>query len=268
MPTPCRILPALCALALAHAAPPAPHNNLTTAERAAGWKLLFDGHSMEGWHDPARKSPPGDAWSIEDGCLKANPHPRITEDLVTAATFTDFELQFDWRISPGGNSGVKYRIQDFVFLANAPVKRFEDLVDYSISNRILARPARGQEYVIGFEYQVIDNGVNRDALRGGKYQSAALYDMAAPTRDATRPVGQFNHGRIVLKGNHVEHWLNGDKVLEVDLTEAGKDAATRWGSGSAVYHMLATQPRKDCPISLQNHDSAAWFRDIKIRPLP
>jgi len=85
---------------------------LTPDEQKVGWVLLFDGTTMNGWDDPRLKAPAGDAWTTEDGCLKANKHPRITEDLFTKEEFRDFELAFDWRISPRGNSGVKYRIQE------------------------------------------------------------------------------------------------------------------------------------------------------------
>src|SRR5947209_20282345 len=82
-------------------------NQLTPQEKAGGWKLLFDGKTYAGWEDPTKKSPPGDSFTIEDGCLKATSHPKIEEDLFTQETFADFELQFDWKISPRGNSGVK-----------------------------------------------------------------------------------------------------------------------------------------------------------------
>src|SRR5258708_23931763 len=74
-------------------------NQLSTAEKSGGWKLLFDGKSYQGWEDPSRKSPPGDSFTIEDACLKATSHPRIEEDLFTKDTFADFELEFDWKIS-------------------------------------------------------------------------------------------------------------------------------------------------------------------------
>jgi hypothetical protein len=83
----------------------------------------------------------------------------------------------------------------------------------------------------------------------------------------TKPIGEFNHSRLVVKGNHTEHWLNGVKVVDTDLEEAAKDGTKRWGADSPVYRLLATQPKKDCPISLQNHNDAAWFRNIKIRRL-
>jgi hypothetical protein len=116
-------------------APPA--NTLTSGEKLAGWTLLFDGRTMDGWNDPRAKTPPGDAWAIDDGCLKANAHPRIVEDLFTKASYTDFELAFDWRISPQGNSGVKYRIQDHLFVFRPrPGESFEQSVERSFLNRI------------------------------------------------------------------------------------------------------------------------------------
>src|SRR5271154_1245147 len=122
----------------------AQENQLTPAEKSAGWKLLFNGKDMTGWDDPRQKSPAGDAWTLEDGCLKAHAHPRITEDLFTKDTFGDFELVFEWRISQGGNSGVKYRIQDHVFLQSGKIGRFEDLVNLSLRDRRTDRPAKGQ----------------------------------------------------------------------------------------------------------------------------
>ncbi|MCP5109413.1 MAG: DUF1080 domain-containing protein [bacterium] len=193
---------------------PAGPNTLTAAEQADGWRLLFDGSTMDGWNDPAKKSPPGNSWIIEDGCLKATARPRIREDLLTDRTFGDFELVFDWRISPGGNSGVKYRIQDRAILQrgklNPDAKRFEDTVNYELRNRLADRAKLGpddhiEEYVIAFEFQVIDNAGHADAQRGPKYAAGALYDLAVPSTDAAKPIGEFNHSRIVLQGDHAEH---------------------------------------------------------------
>ena len=235
----------------------------------SGWIDLFDGKSMAGWEDPRQKVPPGDAWTIDDGCLKANHRPRITEDLFTKELFRDFELEFDWRVAPGANSGVKYRIQDRVFLARHPMPKFEDLVNFSVENRPPSRPDQGQEYVVGFEYQVLDNTRNSDARNGLDHQAAALYDIAAPSRDVTRPVGEFNQSRLIVKGSHVEQWLNGVKVVDADLNSphAAERIAHRWGVGTSVTNLLTRQPKKDCQISLQNHGDEAWFRNIRIRRL-
>ncbi len=263
----------LCIAALACAAAlvaPAADNQLSAQEKAAGWRLLFDGKTYANWEDPTKKSPPSNSFAIEAGCLKSLPHANIDEDLFTKATFRDFELEFDWKISPAGNSGVKYRIQKRIMLADeVKGQKFEDRVNASMKNPRTDRPAKGQEYVIGFEYQVLDNEKNPDARRGANHQAGALYDMIPPTKDATRPVGEFNHSRLVVKGDHVEQWLNGDKVVDGTLKDPGvaKGTAARWGIESPVYSLLVNQPRKECQISLQNHNSDAWFKNIKIRPL-
>jgi hypothetical protein len=92
--------------------------------------------------------------------------------------------------------------------------------------------------------------------------------MVPPVRDASRPVGEFNHSRILLRGDHVEHWLNDVKVVDADLSakEVKAHIAKRWTLDSPVYTLLAGEPKHTCPISLQNHGDEAWFRDIKIRP--
>jgi hypothetical protein len=242
-------------------------NQLTPAEKSEGWKLLFNGRDMSGWDDPRQKTPAGDAWTLEDGCLKAHANPKITEDLFTQETFGDFDLVFDWRISRGGNSGVKYRIQDHVFLRDGRIGRFEDLVNHSLPDRRTDRPSKGQDYVIGFEYQILDNAHNSDARAGLSHTAGALYDMVPPERDATRPVGEFNHSRIVLKGTHVEQWLNNVKVVDADLAapEIKQHIAKRWTANTPVYNLLGGQPKHECPISLQNHGDEVWFRNIKIR---
>ena len=236
----------------------------------SGWVAIFDGKTMAGWDDPRQKVPPGDGWTIDDGCLKANAGAYITEDLFTKDVFRDFELAWERKVGPGVNSGVKYRIQDRVFVAqHTAVRGFEALVNYSTQNRPAARPDHGQEYVVGFEYQILDNTRNSDAKAGISHQAGALYDIVGPSKDVTRPVGEFNESRLVVKGNHVEHWLNGEKVVETDLDSAlaAERIARRWGVGTPVTIDLTKQPRKECPISLQNHGGDTWFRNIRIRRL-
>ena len=247
-------------------------NRLTPEEKSAGWKLLFDGKSMDGWTDSTGKPMKSDAWSIEDSCLKPAAKPTLTEDLFSKDFYTDFELVFDWKMSPGGNSGVKYRIQDHIYIAGerARGRKFELIVDDFSKNRITERPTgRGQDYVVGFEYQVIDNSANADALSAQTHAAAALYDIAAPTRDVTKPIGEWKHSRLVVKRDHVEHWLNGEKVVDASVaTDVVRPLLMkRWGQTPAVLKALSEQPRKACPISLQNHDAEAWFKNIKIKIL-
>ena len=248
----------------------AQNNQLTPQEKSAGWILLFDGKSMAGWVDPRQYNPPGDAWTIDGDCLKSTRHPKIREDLFSQRTFRDFELEFDWRISPAGNSGVKYRIQDHLFvLPIQPGEKFEASVGRTFKARNNVRPQKGEDYVVGFEYQITDDATNPDAKSNPKHTAGALYDMVVPSTAAAKPVGEFNHSRIVLRGNHVEHWLNGTKVVDsaLDAPAAMAGIDRRWSGVPELHEMLAKQPKKDCPISLQNHGDEAWFRNIKIKPL-
>lgn len=263
----------ICSLLLSAAGCWSADNTLTPAEERAGWHLLFNGTSYDGWNNPALASPAGDSWEIEDGCLKSRAKPRLGEDLVTKDSFRDFEMAFEWRISPGGNSGVKYRIQDRIMMTDIKglpgVKTFEQGVDYFIKHPITRRPERGGEYVVGFEYQVIDNARHKDAQRGPKYQTGAVYGFISPVKNTSKPVGEWNHSRIVLRDNRVEHWLNGMKIVDssLDSPQIAENSAKRWTEASPVYEMLTRQPKKDCSISLQNHGNEAWFRNIKIRRL-
>lgn len=248
-------------------------NQLTAAEKAAGWKLLFDGKTFQNWADPSKRNPPGDAWSIEDGSLKANAKPKIREDLFSVDKYDNFELQFDWRISPAGNSGVKYRIQKAFPVGKKEsypgATKFEQMVNEELKNPHTRREQMQEEYVVGFEYQVIDDIANTDAKSTNLHTAGALYDMVAPSNVKLKPVGEFNHSLMIVKDDHVEHWLNGVKVVDAMLnSDAVKTSvARRWTSSSPLYHLLVDQPEKKCFISLQNHNDAAWFRNIKIRPL-
>jgi hypothetical protein len=241
-------------------------------DKNAGWESLFDGKTMNGWNDPSAKTPPGDAWSIEDGCLKAKSKPSITEDLFSKETFADFELAYEWRIASGGNSGVKYRIQDHLIVApEDPAlgkERFEARVERSFEPR-LPRSAKRQDYVVGFEYQMTDDSKNSDSLSNAKHTAGALYDMVAPSTHEAKPAGEWNSSRIVVRGVHVEHWLNGVKVVDASLNSdaAMEGIRKRWSASPHVFDLMSKQPKRDCPISLQNHGDEAWFRNLKIRRL-
>lgn len=259
-------------------ADPDPVNTLAPEEAADGWILLFDGETFDGWEDPAREVPPGDAWVVEDGCIKAVDRPRLREDLLTRETFRDFEFAFEWKISPGGNSGVKYLVQDRAVLVagrtDPNAKKFEDRVHYELEHRLgdrstLSPEDRIEEYLIAYEFQIIDNQGHPDARADQNRTASAIYGLAAPQNPVVRPVGEFNQSRIVLRGNRVQHWLNGDLAVDVDLTSEEVQAGLekRWTQESPVYQLLTEMPRRESPIALQHHNDEVWFRNLKIRRL-
>jgi hypothetical protein len=252
-------------------------NELTPAERQAGFKLLFDGKTFNRWRDPAGERPPGDSWVIEDGCLKTTPKPRITEDLISRDSYGDFELKFDWRISPHGNTGVKYRIQRILFLDNSKADRsggFEASLEREVTSHLsdrakMSADATGQEYTVSYEFQLIDDaGGNLAKQDGGVHDIGALYAMIPPRTKAHHPPLEWNTGRLVVKGDHFEHWINGVMVLDgaFDSEQARAGTAKRWANAPTVRDMLIhTKPVG--PVSLQHHGAAVWFKNLKIRPL-
>jgi hypothetical protein len=214
-------------------------NQLTPAEKKAGWRLLFDGKTTAGWRGFNKKEFPKEGWVVEEGCLKHvakdGRDSRGAGDIVTIDQFTDFDLQFEWRIASGGNSGVKYFI---VEARNAP---------------------------IGHEYQIIDDDRHPDAQRGEKRKAAALYDLLPAKNKVLRPVGEFNRARILVQGKHVEHWLNDVKVLEYELESDELRAAI---AASKFKDVPGFGTKTKGPILLQDHGDEVWFRNIKIRELP
>lgn len=202
-------------------------NTLTATEKAAGWTLLFDGKSTAGWRTYGRTTAD---WKVVDGALA--PDPKTSGDLITDARFGSFELSFEWKISAKGNSGVMYHVVE--------------------------GPARS--YHSGPEYQVLDNSRGEPPLQ----RAGALYDLYAPSVDATKPVGEFNTGRIIVKGSQVEHWLNGQKVAEYDLASPDFKAKVA-GSKFKAWPTFAANPSGH--IALQNHGDDVWFRSVKVRAI-
>lgn len=213
-------------------------NTLSAAEKKAGWKLLFDGKTTAGWRGFKQAAMPKGLWVVEDGCLKhlATHHQPGGGDIVTVAQFSDFDFQFEWRIAPGGNSGVKYFVVE----------------------------ARGEP--IAHEYQILDDDKHPDAQIGAHRRAAAFYDVMPPnSKKVLKPVGEFNQSRILVHGNHVEHWLNGAKVLEYELeSEALKAAIAK----SKFKNVADFDKKIKGPILLQDHGDEVWFRNLKIRELP
>jgi hypothetical protein len=264
-------------LALAAAILPAADNTITSAELSAGWKLLFDGKTMKGWKDPARNTPPGDSWEIKDGALATRLKPRISEDLISAETYTDFDLKFDWKVSERGNTGLKYRIQRILFVDESKIQKgpggFEGELGRELANpksdrKTMAATAKGFEYTIGYEFQLLDDERHPDAKKDASHKTGALYSMIAATTTAAHPAGQWNESRLVVKGDHIEHWINGVKVLDASLNSEGvrAGAAKRWSQVPAIYDAL-TKPKHEGPISLQHHGDLVWFRNLKIKRL-
>ena len=224
-------------------------NILTDEEKAEGWILLFDGKTFEGWRGLGREEVPEGHWLIEDGCIKKIPsenvplqedgQPLVGGDLMTAETYENFELYFEWNISSGGNSGVKYNVSEAMSTAHPPV--------YA---------------ALGFEYQILDDGGHPDARVGATHTAAALYDLIAPVGKNLNPPGEFNTSRIVFDGNHGEHWLNGVKVLEYDLGTPRMDGLV---AASKYKDTEDFAKKRRGHIVLQDHTDAVWFRNIKIR---
>ena len=232
-----RFCGALLAAALALSA--ADLNRLTDAERRDGWRLLFDGATTAGWQEITGKPFPTNCWTIEDGALKAIPRKDGFQDIRTTSTFRNFEFQFDWKLGPGGNSGVKYLIQKIDEWTNS-----------------IGRQARAR----GFEYQLADPASD-DIAGDPRRTTASLYSLIAPASGAVPRLGEFNHSLLIVRGRHVEHWLNGVKAVEfeTDRPDVVKLRRTYRPQGEFTV---------ESPIALQNHGTDAWFRNLKLRPLP
>jgi hypothetical protein len=210
-------------------------NTLTEQEKSAGWKLLFDGKTTEGWRAYKGKSMP-DKWHIEDGALVFKPNAgKRGGDIVTSDEYDNFELTFEWKISPGGNSGVMYRVME----------------------------TESSPYMTGVEYQILDNAKHADG-RNPKTSAASAYALYAPSKDMTMPVGEWNKSKIVADANHVEHWLNGEKVVEFDF---GSDDWNSRLKDSKFKDMKRFGKETKGHIDLQDHGNEVAYRNIKIRPI-
>jgi hypothetical protein len=209
--------------------------NQISAEEAAGhWKLLFDGKTTAGWRGFKKKSFPAKGWDVENDWL----HCQVSGggDIITDQEFNDFELTWEWKIAPEGNSGVKYFITE---------KR---------------------DSAIGHEYQMIDDQRNPDArVPGHSHVTASFYDVLKPEREVpVKGPGEINSSKILVKGNHVEHWINGVKVLEYSCgSETVREAVQR----SKFKKVPNFGDKIPGHILLQDHHSEVWFRNIKLREL-
>ena len=226
---------AVCTALAATVALAAEAPGLTDAEKAEGWRLLFDGKTTNGWRSFKKKTFPSQGWRVEDGTLKKVGGVR-GGDIVTDATFGDFDLRWEWRISTNGNNGLKYFITE----------------------------ERGS--AIGHEYQMLDDAGHPDGKRGPIRQTASFYDVLPPKAGKTlKPIGEWNSSRVLVQGNHVEHWLNGEKVLEYELgSEAVKAAVAK----SKFKDVAGFGTHVRGHILLTDHGDEAAFRNMRLRELP
>jgi hypothetical protein len=210
---------------------------LTEAQKAEGWKLLFDGQTTNGWR--FYKDRPNDTWEVADGTLHCKPFVDGVEnkrsDIMTTEQYENFELAFDWKISPQGNSGVMFRVSE----------EFE------------------QPYHSGPEYQVIDNVGYPGDLKENQF-TAANYDMHTVPDAKPNPIGEWNTSKLVVNGNHVEHWLNGTKVLEYELNSDDwkkRKAGSKWKDAKGYGQAKAGH------IAFQDHNHEVWYKNIMIKAL-
>ena len=223
---------AFCGLSLIGLAPGlragTPDNTLSEQEKKDGWKLLFDGKKIEGWRSYRTNAFPESGWVIEDGALhkRAGEHPG---DIMTVDAYEDFEFSWDWRLEPKGNNGVKYFITE------------------------------ERKAAVGHEYQMVDDSSVKDAYDS----TAAFYLVKEPAADKpVKPMGEWNRSRLVVKGKHVEHWLNGEKVLEYEC-----------GSPEIMERIPQTKFKKypgfgekvRGHILLTDHKDPCWYRNLKLR---
>ncbi len=209
-------------------------NQLSAQEKADGWKLLFNGKNLDGWRLYNSKNPPRDGWQIIDGIL-VKAAGKSGGDIITKSAFTDYEFSWEWLISEKGNNGVKYLVTEERTSAPGP------------------------------EYQLLDDDGHPDGRVGAKRQTASLYDILPPSENKSlNPVGQWNHSRIIIQGNNVEHWLNGEKVLAYEL------------GGEELNDAIGKSKFKDAKgfgdkitghIMLTDHGDQCSFKNLKIREL-
>lgn len=224
-------------------------NILTQTENEQGWILLFDGKTLNGWRGLGRAIVPEHLWKVENGTIRnigagevasiADGQPTGGGDLMTTETFDNFELYFEWRIGKAGNTGLKYNVSEEMSLQVEP--------KYS---------------ALGFEYQLLDDDDPEYREESATHLSGALYDLIPTENKLLKPVGEFNSSRIVVQGNHVEHWLNEMKVLEFEFGSEQLDSLYKKSKYRDYDGFI--EKRKG-HLVLQNHKDDAWFRNIKIR---
>lgn len=237
----------LCLALILAASLYAQDNQLSRQQKKAGWIRLFDGVSSQGWTGAFSDHFPEKGWLIAEGQIMVDPADGKEStnggDIVTTALFSDFELLVDFKLTEGANSGIKY---------------FVDPAQPKPSNPRSA---------LGLEFQVLDDDRHPDAKLGinGNRKLGSLYDLiAAPTDKPVHPVGEWNTARIISKGNHVEHWLNGVKLFSY---ERGSEQFKTLVAGSKFKDIPGFGLVKAGRILLQDHGNRVYYKNIFLRRL-
>jgi hypothetical protein len=230
-------------------------NTLTDEEKAAGWQLLWDGKTTDGWRSPKSDAFPDRSWVIKDGefsvVSKGNAESQAGGDIITRKRYANFELTADFKITPGCNSGIKIFVQPNI----SPI------------DKITGKPtAHGS--CIGMEFQILDDALHPDAKLGrdGDRTMGSLYDLIPPAKDKkVMPMGEWNHARILSRGKNVEFWLNGEKTLQFERGSPEFRAAV---ARSKFKNIPDFGEWANGHILLQEHGSEVSFRNVKIREFP
>jgi len=209
-------------------------NQLTKAEKKEGYMLLFNGKDLKGWRN-FNKQTTNPQWVVSDNAIHLG--DKKGGDIVFDQDFENFELLIDWKIAEAGNSGIFYKVVE-----GEDVKAIWH-----------AAP----------EMQVLDNAKHSDN-KIITHTAGSLYDFIAPPKDVTHPVGEYNQAKLVVNKGKVEHWLNGEKLLEVDIN------SPEWASlfeKSKFSKFPQFAQAKSGKIALQDHNDKVWFKNIKVKPL-
>ncbi len=230
------------------------HIENKVSDPKGGWQMLWDGKTADGWRGAKSEYFPGKGWSMQNGVLSTRENGGAESadggDIITRQRYADFELELDFRITPGANSGIKIFVQP----------------NLSPIDKVTGKPASVGS-AIGMEFQILDDARHPDAKLGhdGDRTVGSLYDLIpAPTDKVVSPVGEWNHARIVSRGQHVEFFLNGRKTVEFDRDS---EDFRRRVAASKYQNIPSFGEWADGHILLQDHGNEVSFRDVKIREL-